>query len=96
MNETIEISIKIEDDKELKCKLRQPDFKTYCAALNALNTSDENGNMKLIETGDIILLNCFIPEESDNEILTRPDVRVFAAQAAVSLLKVWNTDIKKN
>lgn len=96
MNGKIEIVIKIEDDKEVKCVLKEPDYKTYCLALNALNSSDENGNIKLIETGDIILLNCIINEESDPLVLSRPDIRVFAAQAATSLLKVWSVDLKKN
>jgi hypothetical protein len=90
------INITIEDDKQIKCVLKEPDYKTYCAALNCLNTTDENGNSKLLEAGDIILINCLIQEESDSEVLTRADVRIFAAQAATSLIQVWGVDVKKS
>jgi hypothetical protein len=90
------ITVTVEDGKELKCVLKEPDFKTYCHALNILNQQNEDGSIKLLEAGDVILINCLIPEESDNLILTRADVRVLACQAATSMLRIWSVDIKKN
>lgn len=90
------ITITVEDGKELKCVLKEPNFSTYCDALNVLNTPNSDGSIKLIEAGDAILISCFINDESDSEILTRPDVRVVACQAATSLLKIWSVDVKKN
>lgn len=90
------ITITVEEGKQLKCVLKEPDFATYCKALNVLNTPSEDGSIKLIEAGDTILISCLIQEESDVEILTRPDVRVVACQAATGLLKIWSVDVKKN
>ena len=90
------ITVTVEDNKEIKCVLKEPDFKTYCKALNILNSSDEDGTVRIMEAGDAILLNCLVQEESDTEILTRADVRVLACQAAASLLKIWSIEVKKN
>jgi hypothetical protein len=90
------ITVTVEDGKELKCVLREPDFATYCNALNVLNTPNNDGSIKLIEAGDTILMSCLIADESDTEVLTRPDVRVVACQAATGLLKIWSVDVKKN
>jgi hypothetical protein len=90
------ITVTVEDNKEVKCVLKEPDFKTYCKALNILNSSDEDGNVRIMEAGDAILLNCLVQEESDTEVLTRADVRVLACQAAASLLKIWSVEVKKN
>lgn len=89
------ITIVAEEGKEYKLTLKEPDFPAYAKALNILNTTDE-GSMKIIEAGDAIILSTIISEESDMVVLTRPDLRVMAAQAAISLLRIWNTDLKKS
>jgi hypothetical protein len=90
------INITAEEGRVFKCVLKDPDFSTYAKALNIINSNTEDGNIKLIEAGDAILINTIIQEESDVEVLTRPDLRAMAAQAATALLKIWNTDVKKS
>ena len=90
------ISITAEEGKVYKCVLKELDFSSYARALNILNSGTEDGAIKLIEAGDAILLNNIIQEESDTEILTRADLRVVAAQQATSLLKIWNSEVKKS
>jgi len=90
------INITAEEGRVYKCVLKDPDFLTYAKALNILNSGTDDGAIKLIEAGDAILINNIISEESDVEILTRPDLRCMAAQAATGLLKIWNADVKKS
>lgn len=94
--ETTTINITAEEGRVYKCVVKDPDFTSYCKALNILNSGTEDGAMKLIEAGDAILLNNIVAEESDPEVLTRPDLRAMAAQVATGLLKIWNADVKKS
>lgn len=90
------IEIIAEEGKIYKCVLKAPDFLSYAKALNILNSGTEDGAIKLIEAGDAILLNCIIQEESDVEVLTRPDLRAICAQQATGLLTIWNSSVKKS
>lgn len=93
---TTVINITAEEGRVYKVTLKDPDFASYAKALNILNAGSDDGVMKIIEAGDAILLNNIIQEESDVEILTRPDLRVIAAQQATGLLKIWNSEVKKS
>ena len=94
-NKTI-INITAEEDRVFKITLKEPDFAAYAKALNILNAGSDDGVMKIIEAGDAILLHTIIQEESDSEVLVRPDLRVIAAQSATGLLKIWNSEVKKS
>lgn len=97
MNENkIIIEISAEDDKIFKAVLREPDFKTYAKALNIIQNPDESGDMRITEAGDSVLINCIISEESDTEVLTRPDIRAIVSQNCMSLINIWSANVKKN
>jgi hypothetical protein len=95
-NKKTTINITAEEGRVFKCVIKDPDFASYAKALNILNSGSEDGVMKLIEAGDSILLNNIVADESDAEILSRPDLRAMAAQVATGLIKIWNTDVKKS